>query len=214
MRKHPLITNQIYHIFNKSIAGYKIFSKKTDYDRFIEMMKYYQNANNTLRFSVYYQSLKKSKYPDNFVNNTLKSVDIIAYCIMPTHIHLVLCQLIENGITKFMKNILDSYSRYFNIVNNRKGPLWQGRFKSVLVESDEQLLHLTRYVHLNPSSDNLVKSPEDWNYSSYREYLGSAADDICNFPQYIEINKESYKVFVQDRQDYQKKLAEIKHLLF
>jgi putative transposase len=79
---------------------------------------------------------------------------------MPTHIHLVLRQLKDGGISKFMSNILNSYSRYFNIKHNRKGPLWEGRFRKVLVGSDEQLLHLTRYVHLNPVTACLVDKPK------------------------------------------------------
>lgn len=112
-----------------------------------------------------------------------------------------------------MKNILDSYTRYFNIKNKRKGPLWQGRFKSVLVENDEQLLHLTRYIHLNPTSDGLVNFPEDWFYSSYNEYLKRSDDKICNYSEHIYIDPEKYKEFVESRENYQKQLNVIKHLL-
>ena len=70
-----------------------------------------------------------------------------------------------------MRRLLNSYTRYFNEKIKRKGPLWEGRFKKVLVNSDEQLLHLTRYVHLNPVSAGIVEKPEDWPCSSYREYI-------------------------------------------
>lgn len=218
MRKHPFVNNQVYHVFSKSIAGYKVFVRTADYERFLEMIKFYQFSSNNIKFSIYYKMLKdkNSSVYKSIVNFNLDSkyVDVIAYCIMPTHFHFILHQVSDNGISKFMKNILDSYTRYFNLLNNRKGPLWQGRFKSVFVANDEQLLHLTRYIHLNPTSDKLVASPDQWRFSSYLEYLGKSDTKICNFDNFINVNPDSYEKFVLDRQDYQQKLAEIKHLIF
>ena len=133
---------------------------------------------------------------------------------MPTHIHLLLKQLIDNGISRYMKNLLDSYSKYFNIKHKRKGPLWESRFKNVLVKTDEQLLHLTRYLHLNPVTAYLVNSPEDWDYSSYGQYLDSKIDyPFCDFSDVLKINPEEYEKFVNDRIDYQRSLAKIKELI-
>ena len=102
--------------------------------------------------------------------------------------------------------------RYFNSKNNRKGPLWEGRFNRVLVENNDQLLHLTRYIHLNPSTDRLVENPIDWDFSSYKEYIDTHNKKICNFSDYMDIEVNSYKQFVNDRISYQKDLARIKHL--
>jgi len=74
-------------------------------------------------------------------------------------------------------------------------------------------LHLTRYIHLNPVTASLVKKPEDWNFSSYKEYLGESPRKICEFEEFIPIGKNEYKLFVEERIDYQKELAKIKHLL-
>lgn len=214
MRKTQLKTGCLYHICTKSIAGYRIFRNDDDYLRMTEMLRYYRYENPPLRFSVYEEYLKKN--PTALASDLSKRdhlVGIVAYCIMPTHLHLVLAQLKEDGISTFMKNLLNSYTRYFNIKNNRKGPLWQGRFKSILIETDEQLLHLTRYIHLNPTSDSLVDKPQDWKYSSYREYINPTDDPICNYQPYFAINPETYKTFVEDSQDYQRRLSEIKHLL-
>ena len=112
-----------------------------------------------------------------------------------------------------MKNLLNSYTRYFNTKTKRKGPLWQGRFKSVLIKTDEQLLHLTRYIHLNPTSEDLVERPEDWPYSSYNEYLRNSEEPLCSFSKYLDIEPKTYREFVESRKDYQKRLSEIKHLL-
>jgi len=98
-------------------------------------------------------------------------VKIISYCIMPTHYHLLLEQVKDGGTEKFISKILNSYAKYFNLRHKRSGPLWSSRFKSVGVDDNEQLLHLTRYIHLNPTSAGYVSMPEDWQYSSYVEYI-------------------------------------------
>lgn len=112
-----------------------------------------------------------------------------------------------------MRKVLDSYSKYFNINNNRHGPLWESRFKDVLVTDDEQLLHLTRYLHLNPVSAGLINNPEQWPFSSYGEYLGKTKTGICAWDGLFEIDFKRYKKFVHDRTDYQKSLSSIKRLL-
>ena len=82
------------------------------------------------------------------------------------HLHLILRQLADNGISKFMANLSDSYVSCFNVKHKRKGPLFQGRFKAITVESDEQLIHLSRYIHLNPYTSYVVKTiPELFSYS-------------------------------------------------
>ena len=94
--------------------------------------------------------------------------------------------------------------------------MWEGRFKNVLVESDEQLLHLSRYIHLNPTTSFLVDKPEDWQGSSYREYLDLVDKEsrVCRPDAIFELcPKEYYKKFVEDRIGYQRELANIKKLL-
>ncbi len=213
MRKHPLVNGSIYHVFTKSISGYRIFRYQKDFVRMIEMVKFYAHEKPPAKFSTYLSLKNKERFFEKYLSDRDILIQIIAYCIMPTHIHFVLKQLKYSGISIFMKNILDSYTRYFNTKNKRKGPLWQGRFKSVLVDDDEQLLHLTRYIHLNPTSDDLVEKPEDWKYSSYREYLGQSKDGICNYSDYLKMDPNDYKDFVESRKDYQRELSMIKHLL-
>lgn len=131
---------------------------------------------------------------------------------MPSHFHLVLKQKINNGISNYLYRILKSYSMYFNSKYKRKGTLWDGRFKNILVNNDDQLVHLTRYIHLNPVSSKLVLKPEDWKYSSYNEYI-TQNKNICNKGEYFSMSEDVYKKFVQERKQYQIELEEIKHLL-
>jgi putative transposase len=132
---------------------------------------------------------------------------------MPTHIHLILKQNKDSGITKYVSKLFDSFTRYFNIKYHRKGPLWEGHFKNIIIDTDEQLMHLTRYIHLNPDSAGLTNKPQDWQFSSYNEYIGNVSNKICDWQNILQINIEDYKKFVNNRIAYQKELSKIKKLL-
>lgn len=219
-RKNPLVTGGTYHVFNKSIADYIIFNTDSERERIITAIRYYQVEKNNSSLSRFIKlnqgennNLNKSFIKD--VKGKTKIAEIIAYCVMPTHIHLILQQLQDNGISVFMNNILNSYSKYFNIKHKRKGPLWEARFKSILVDNDEYLLHLTRYIHLNPATASLIDSPDIWKASSYHEYISENDSNsrICEYQHLLDIKPEQYKKFVEDRISYQRELAKIKHLL-
>jgi putative transposase len=212
IRKTPLVSNEIYHIFNKSIAEFKIFNNREEFLRMKEVISYYQWKDNKRRFSVW--KIKKEELKEDSLGKD-KYVKIISYCIMPTHIHLILKQLIDKGISIFMSQISNSYARYFNTKHKRKGSLWESEFKNKLVTNDEQLLHLTRYIHLNPVSAFLVEKPEDWEFSSYKEFLREVDDKekICDFEDIIDFDPFFYKKFVEDRISYQRELEKIKNLI-
>mgnify|MGYP001561057033 CR=1 FL=1 len=205
-----IVTGEIYHVYSKSIAGFEIFNNDFEFQRIKKAIQYYQTERQPSSFSSFLERKKQVLESSN------KLVRIICYCPMPTHLHLILKQLTEKGISRFMNNILNSYTRYFNIKHNRKGPLWEGRFKKVLVESDEQLLHLTRYIHLNPVTGYLVNNPIEWKWSSYQEFVnkGLLEEAICEYDDVLDIKPDGYKAFVEDRISYQRELAKIKHMLF
>ncbi|PIQ89214.1 MAG: hypothetical protein COV72_04225 [Candidatus Omnitrophica bacterium CG11_big_fil_rev_8_21_14_0_20_42_13] len=219
MRKHPLITGEIYHIFNKSIAGFTIFNNNDEYQRILVAMKYYTVNKHSSCLSRFLEIKNKPQANiqieiDNYLATKTKIIDIIAYCIMPTHIHLILKQLKENGISEYVNNLCNSYTRFFNTKHKRKGPLWESRFKSRLVRDDNQLLHLTRYLHLNPTTAFIVDRPESWQYSSYQEYTQiEKTTKFCNFRDLIDMPTEEYKKFNDDRISYQRELAQIKDLI-
>ena len=205
----------VWHVYNKSIAKFTIFNNEQEYKRMIALFRYYQAKNCPLSFSDFMRSSKNE--PAELRKNdrcadSQKLVEIIAYCVMPTHPHLILNADDSNSISAFMSKVLNSYTRYFNIRHKRKGPLWEGRSKAVLIKTDEQLIHDTRYVHLNPVTACLVEKPENWLYSSYREYLGHIAKDerLCNFRDVLDIKPIQYKNFVEEGISYQRELAELK----
>lgn len=217
VRKDALVVGKTYHVFSKSIAGFRIFSGDAEFCRIVEAMRFFQREVAILRFFKFLKLRKAGKVDSEEMVRWSKHehlVRIYAHCIMPTHIHLVLKQLKDNGISIFMAHILNSYTRYINTKLRRKGPLWESRFKNVLVESDEQLLHLTRYLHINPTTAGLVEKPEEWPASSYREYLSEVpvSEKICEFECVLDIDPVSYRQFVEDRISCQRDLAMIKKL--
>ncbi|MEK7171018.1 MAG: transposase [Patescibacteria group bacterium] len=214
IRKDALVTGETYHIFTRSIAGYEVFTSEASYERFINAIRYYNQISPGINFSKYLEL--RSELKEEYLLRLEKDqiVRVVAYCLMPTHVHFVINQMKDRGISKFMSNILNSYTRYFNMQHGRKGPLWESAFKNVLVKTDEQLLHLTRYVHLNPSSANLTSTPDEWKYSSYNEYVSETSPyAICDWRDLLEINPSQYRAFVRSRTQYQRSLSRIKSLL-
>lgn len=219
-RKDSLETGEIYHVMNKSIAGFRILNTQNDYLRMRRMLQYFQVKESLPKFSQFFElSITTNKgFDDAFLEMTLKSkrhTQLIAYCLMPTHVHFVVKQLSKNGISRHMANLLNSYARYFNIRHDRRGPLWVGRFKSVRVKTDKQLLHLTRYLHLNPTTAELVKRPSEWEWSSYWEYVDPTKIPyrLCDYRDLLNITSHQYKSFVNDYIGYQRNLAKIKQLV-
>lgn len=210
-QKNKFTPGEYYHIFNKSIAGFKIFDNKDSIDRFLITVGYYNSPTATI--TPLSSFLKKIKYYNvdvfSFRENCL--IKIIAYCIMPDHYHLLIKIIKEGVFSSYIGNVENSYVRYLNKKIGRKGPLWQSGFRSVKIEKNEQLLHVSRYIHLNPTTAQLVNKPQDWPYSSYKNYL--FPEFIKNFSE-ISINSaKKYQNFVEDQIDYQKKLKLIKRKL-
>jgi len=217
IRKEKLVNEGIYHIYNKSIAGFSIFNNTLEFERMKSIISYYQISDMPIPFSRFIKTKKvlKKSFSESLrpLQKGFRLVQIIAYCIMPTHIHLILKQLKDDGISIFMAKGLNSYTRYFNEFHERKGPLWQARFKNVTVRTDEQLLHLTRYIHLNPVTANLAKRPQDWSASSYREYIARGdGRKICDYKDLLDIKPGPYAEFVKEGIAYQKELNLAKKL--
>lgn len=218
-RDIPLVTDEIYHVLNRGIASQPIFQDKRDYTRALQTLFFYQNQKQPLRYAKFLTLSRAQRLEilERLAKEKQFLVEIIVYCLMPNHFHLMLRQLVENGVSKFMANFANSYTRYLNTKYKRYGPLFQGKFKAIRVETDEQLLHLSRYIHLNPYSSYVVKTLEDlenYPFSSLPEYLGKTINNYCAKGIVLDdFKKSSYKKFVFDQADYQRKLEEIKHLV-
>lgn len=220
-RRIVLAQNEIYHIFNRGVARLPIYTKSKDYSRFLDLIDYYRFSNLPVSFS----GLKKLPLEDreNILNKIKQEnniqVRILALCLMPNHFHLLLQQVSSEGISTFMRKLQNSYVKYYNLSNNRDGPLYQSAFKAVRVESDEQLIHLSRYIHLNPSTAYMVKADnlKLYPWSSLPHYINDNVENYSFITTEIILSnfktKKAYKQFVYDQIDYQRELHNIHHLL-
>jgi len=113
-----------------------------------------------------------------------------------------------------MQRLANSYARYFNVRHHRSGPLFSGPFKAVSIEGDDQFLHVTRYIHLNPYVAGVVKTPLAYTWSSLSEYIALGAPRICHTELLASMMTPSeYVAFMNDQADYARELEDIKHLL-
>ena len=145
MRKETILPEHYYHIYNRGVNQEPVFFSRANYVFFLQRLRgYFTDA----------------------------AAHIIAYCLMPNHYHLlVLVKVVDFG-HEVMQPFGVSYTKAINKQEARVGPLFQGPFKYRLVQREGYLLHLSRYIHLNPVAAGLVKYPADWEFSSYREYVG------------------------------------------
>lgn len=153
-----------YHIYNRGNRKQEIFLNFRDYERFLKKIKDYKEKYNTT---------------------------ILAYCLMPNHFHFLLQQTNHNSISKFISDLCNSHSRYFNVKYETVGVLFQGRYKSKRVDKDEYLVHLSRYIHLNPlelfafrfkqkQKEEIFDMLLNYKWSSLPSYLLGLKDEIVN----------------------------------
>lgn len=216
----PLVTDHYYHVFNRGVAHQPTFHLARDYERFLSYLSYYRHKEAPVRLS------KLLQIPKEVRNKILEKleiandviVDIVAYCCMPNHFHLLLKQRADGGVSLFMKKITDGYTRYFNTKHQRVGPVFQGAFKAVHITNNEQLLHISRYIHLNPVVSAVVRENDFYTYpwSSLSSYINKKIPTFVNSMPILENfrNPQNYLEFVNDQIDYGKRLEEIKHLTF
>jgi putative transposase len=215
MRKINFTNNEHYHIYNRGTDKRKIFLNKSDYFRFLHNLYKFNNEKPAIQFSRTTKdvggrasNIKKEKPGKKLVN-------IICFCLMPNHFHLILEQLVDNGISKFMHKLGTGYAMAFNIKYKRTGTLFQGKFKAIHIKNETYLTHLSRYIHLNPVElkeknwkESGIKSwekanefLENYRYSSYLDYIGKKNfPSITNRKLILEIfdNEKKYRKFVKE----------------
>jgi len=140
-----------YHIYNRGLNGKQIFYSDANYLYCLKLIK---------------RNLSRYK------------ARLIAYCLMPNHYHFLLRQESNIPLMKFINATFISYVQALNKQLKRSGPLFEGRYKHVLVDKEEYVVHLCRYIHLNPVKAGLVTSPEEWPFSNYLEWVNLRAGTI------------------------------------
>ena len=163
----------MYHITARGNEGNSIYKTDRDREKFLEYLK---------------------------TNHDRYGVKVHAYCLMTNHYHLLI-ETPRANLTRSMQVLNSSYTTYYNTKRKRKGHLFQGRYKAILVDKDSYMQELTRYIHLNPLRANMVLSPEEYIWSSYNHYIKRNTN-----PEYLEVDftlsyfggsKKKYKDFVE-----------------
>ncbi len=219
-RKHPIFPDQIYHLFNRSVAKLPIFFDTRDYQRFCQVVDFCRYRSQGLRFSHFNRLsiVEKDLFLENLKKNGEKQVAIYAFCLIQNHFHFLLKELKENGIQKFVSNLQNSYAKYFNTKRKRTGALFQEQFKAVRIDSDELFLHVARYIHLNPYLSFTVRNIDElklYPWSSLNNYMG---ESNFNFLETDYLNsffssKEEFNKFTFDQADFKRRLKEAEHAL-
>jgi len=214
MRKKPLLTQEIYHIYNRGVDKRVIFYSDRDHAKFVTTLRHYL-YHPELKLSLALKAIAKGDSTIGQLEKTRTKnplVSVLSCSLMPNHIHLAVKQLQEKGISKFMHKVCTSYAEYFNSKNERTGTLFQGRFKAVHVESDEQLICLSRYIHIN-AKDLLGPNPTlggliNYPWSSLKYYL-SNTEDPFDFCLSLFKDESAYKDFIEaELNDYQKSITQ------
>ena len=219
-RLHPFVTDFAYHIFNRGVAKQPIFTSQREYKHFILTLQFYMYGNTTIRLSRFleYALEERNNYFRTLKENSKPLIEIFAYSLLPNHYHLLVRQKVDGGIQKYMSLVGNSYAKYRNTRSKRVGPLWQGPYNDVYVETEDQFLHLSRYIHLNPFVSGVVTLNDLWKYpySSLPTYLHDFHENFVNTDEILSFfhnNPDKYRDFLKDHAWYAKELTEIKHLL-
>lgn len=218
-RRVVFANDEIYHVFNRGVEKRPTFTNKRELDRAMQTLDFYRFDDLKVKLSkvLTLPADERTKFIQNIKKDFRKLVEIICFCFMPNHFHLLLKQKMDNGISIFLANITNSYTKYFNAKHERIGPLFQGLFKAVHIGFEEQLIHVSRYIHLNPVSSYLMEPEELDRYlwSSFPEYMGLLSRNIADPEIVMNLfkSKAKYKQFVLDQVDYARKLEQIKHLI-
>lgn len=219
IRQVKFVNGGYYHVFNKMIDNHRVFSKDEYCTRFLQVVEYYRSSKAKMRFShlknlapVFLDKIQRDVSFRKFFK-----VDIIAFCLMPNHFHFLLKQLQDNGVTKFLADITNAFTRFFNTKNERKGPIFLPRFQGVRIRGGEQFIHTGRYIHVNSYSSSVVKDLDElvsYSWSSLPQYIKGGKNGLCQTEDmmfHFGDSKKSYKDFVFNHADYQKSLELVKH---
>jgi len=217
MKPRKFSNDSVWHIYNRGVERRDVFLHTADYLRFV--VNLYEFNDSAPALNVGYHLIAspievRLQYP-----RKEQLVDILAFCLMPNHYHLMVQQRVENGITIFMRKLGTGYTNYFNTKYERVGPLFQGTFKSVMLEREAHFIHLPHYIHLNPLDfknpewrNGAVKDPEkvltslaSYRWSSLPDYLNAS-----NFPTVT--NREFLTKCIGEPNDFRSAMQEWIHM--
>ena len=213
MKRIKPATGEIYHAYNRGVEKRVVFSENFDYLRFIHDLYEFNDSDPSpkLYIPAQFSEVRLPKIMENMEKKPRKLlVEILAFCLMPNHFHILLKQKIDGGISQFMQKLGTGYTNYFNQKYTRVGSLFQGKYKAVHIVQENHFLHLPYYIHLNPLDlvtpewrDRKIKNLDEslnflkkYKWSSYLDYIG-----IKNFPSITQ--RDFLLKFFDDHKNYQ-----------
>ena len=200
MRRKVFEPGKIYHIYNRGVAKCRICEEEADFWRLLQGLCLF-NDRNSVSNILWQLERNRGRLTLNVLKDYIKNqkyerkplVRILAYCVMPNHFHLLIEELEEGGIVKFMQKLGGGYVRYFNNKHNRVGGLFQGSYKAVLVENERHLLYLLVYINvINPGQlvepnlkeegikdvKKILQRAEGYLWGTHQEYIGKRGSII------------------------------------
>jgi putative transposase len=186
------IDDGYYHVYGRGLSRMKIFRDDEDNRVFLNMLKRYLGKKIE-------RDIQNRPYP-----NYHGRAELMAFCLMSNHFHLLIWQKDAGTISELMKSLIGSYSHFFNRKYHRSGALLESRFKASLILDDDYLLHLSRYIHLNP------QDYRRWPWSSLPYYIDNWQADWLIPRRVLDLINSSYREFVEDYKDLHDTLEELK----
>jgi putative transposase len=184
-----------YHAYNRGNNRQLIFQEPADYAVFMNLLKrYLAGGTETDKYGRFYPDLSQK-------------VELLAFCLMPNHYHLLLYQYEPDGMRQLLQRVATSYSGYFNQRYKRVGKLFQGVYKASVIDNEAYLWHISRYIHLNP------KDWSNYSYSSYPYFAHARQASWLKPDRILAMHEESgsdYTTFLQDGEGYKQTLEAIK----
>ncbi len=195
-RVKEYLDDTYYHVYNRGVNKRVIFKDSQDYAVFLNLFKRYLSKN----------PVKDDKGRE--YDWLYDRLEVLSFCLMPNHFHILIYQHDKDAMTKFMRGLLTSYTMYFNKKYRRIGPLFQARFKASRITEDAYLMHISRYIHLNPASY------KTWEFSSLPYYIGKKHAEWVRPARILELFENgSYESFVADYREHKRVLDDLKHEL-
>lgn len=203
MASRDISEGEYYHVYNRGVNKQDIFYDERDWVRFLISILFSQspldvnNPGYLVTKFIGHPMLDNSKLLGRVVKD--RYVELVGFCLMPNHFHLIVKEHKEGGIAKYMQRVQNAYTKYFNTKHQKSGHLFQGPYKIVHVEDNEQLLYLSAYIHRNPLDLpksviskiighpmlDKMKKEEIYPWSSYQDYLGENRFEGLLVPEVI-----------------------------
>lgn len=212
-----LSTDEIYHLYNRTIGKETALLDERFLGKFFQITNYYR-FHQRLSFSDFNrlpQAVQESCLASYINNQPL--IDIFVFSFMPNHYHFLVKQLQDKGISLFLSNLQNSFAKNYNLINDRNGSLFEHNFKAKRITTNEEFIHVGRYIHLNPVTSKIIDFNEllTYKWTSLPCYFDERKNKFVNTKPILDYFKtpEKYLKFLKYNEEYQRKLKEIKDLL-